>query len=152
MSYKYHFQCPAAGGTGGDPWDDSTSSPAEIVGIQSIQLYGGKYIDSIQVTYYLANGSVWQAPLRGGGGGDQTLIPLAQGETIYMITGQSGDVVDGITSISTVHPDGSTSTYGPFGGGGGDGYTLTGPVVSFYGRSGEYVDALGFYQYVNPGK
>ena len=56
----------------------------------------------------------------------------------------SGESLDRI-SFFTLLPDGTYKSYGPYGPYGGTPVTVVGKVVGFFGRSGQYLDALGFY-------
>ena len=79
------------------------------------------------------------------GGGDQQSFNLAPGEFIVHIDGRSGEYVDQLkfsTNLGNVH--------GPYGGGGGDPFSLSNlHVGGFFGQSGEYLDAVGFFTAVD---
>jgi jacalin-like lectin domain-containing protein len=146
MTASNAFSSPTypTGAGGGDPFDDTTLSSTPIVGIQSLIIRSGRYVDSIQATYLLADGTVLTAPAHGGSGGNPSRINLAAGETIIGISGRAGTLLDQI-SITTRNVAGTSKIYGPYGGGGGNDFVLDGVVTGFMGRSGEYVDALAFY-------
>jgi hypothetical protein len=132
------------GGGGGNAFDDTTLWTTRIVGIQSLTIRSGAGVDSIQATYIMADGSVLAAPAHGGSGGSPTTLTFAAGETIINISGSAGEYLGQIT-ITTRTLAGGLNTYGPYGGGGGNDFVLDGVVTAFCGRSGKYVDAVGFY-------
>jgi hypothetical protein len=133
-----NLKSPQYGGGGGGAFDDS----GYIGPITSITVRHGEYVDAIQVTY-----GGQQAPQQGGDGGQADTISLAQGEQVIAVVGRSGDLVDQIQFV-TVSPGNVLKTYGPYGGGGGSPFYINGAVASFFGSSGEYLDAVGVW--VNP--
>jgi hypothetical protein len=133
-----NLKSPQYGGGGGGTFDDS----GYIGPITSITVRHGEYVDAIQVTY-----GTQQAPQQGGDGGQADTISLAQGEQVIAVVGRSGDLVDQIQFV-TVSPGNVLKSYGPYGGGGGSPFYITGAVDAFFGNSGEYLDAVGVW--VNP--
>lgn len=144
MTAPNAFQSPTYGGGGGNAFDDTSISTVPIVGIQSLTIRSGSYVDSLQATYIMADGTFLPGPAHGGSGGSLTTINFAADETIINVSGRAGDFLDQITIITRTSA-GLINTYGPYGGGGGNDFVLDGVVTAFFGRSGEYVDQLGFY-------
>ena len=70
------------GGGGGGAWDDVNKY--NPVGVRSITIRHGNHVDSLQVTYLLADGSTYMAPKHGGTGGSQSSFTLAQDEMIML--------------------------------------------------------------------
>ena len=134
------------GGTGGSVWDDGvlTHTPT-IVGVRSIHIRHGNQVDSIQVTYLLADGTTYTAPRHGGSGGSSSSFTLADDERIVRMEGKTNNVlVDQVTFI-TMKADGTQKSYGPFGKTGKTSFSVEGYIIGFYGRSGNLLDALGAY-------
>ena len=133
------------GGTGGRAWDDvSTHSPA-IVGVSSITIRHGNQVDSLQVTYLLADGSTYTAPKHGGRGGSQSSFTLAPDEMIVQVKGKTNNtLVDQLTFV-TRNSSRNTTEYGPYGKTGRTQFSVEGYVVGFFGRAGNLLDQLGVY-------
>ena len=53
-------------------------------------------------------------------------------------------LVDQFT-FTTMRPDGTTATYGPFGKTGQTEFEVQGNIVGFFGRSGDLLDAIGAF-------
>ncbi len=139
-------QSGISGGGGGNSWDDGilTHSPA-IVGVKSINIHHGNQVDSIQVTYLLADGSTYAAPKHGGSGGSASSFTLAENEMIIRVEGKTNNVlVDQVTFITRT-PDGTEHTHGPYGKTGETPFFVEGYVVGFFGRAGNLLDGLGTY-------
>lgn len=133
------------GGPGGGAFDDIQSRP-DIVGIRSLTIRSGNQVDSIQVTYALANGLTYVAPRHGGTGGYSRSFSLASGEFISKVEGKTnGQLVDQLTFTIT-RPDGSEIRRGPYGRTGRTPFAVDGHVIAFYGGSGSLMDRIGFYQ------
>lgn len=101
--------------------------------VDAIAVEYQKYTDSIGV--YKWDWGVWH----GGTGGIDTIIPLNYDEEWIGIAGRKGAYIDQLLIQTTKR------TYGPFGGIGGTPFDLLdqGPVIGIYGRSDQYLDALG---------
>ena len=135
-----------SGGNGGSAWDDDilAHSPA-IVGVRSIAIRHGNQVDSLQVTYLLADGSSYTASKHGGGGGTPSSFTLAGDERIIRVEGKTNHtLVDQVTFI-TKNAAGIEKRYGPYGKTGKTAFSIDGYVVGFYGRAGNLLDALGVY-------
>jgi len=134
------------GGGGGEAFTDPvlTWEPA-IQAIASITIGADRYVDSIQITYLLADGSRYAAPRHGGDGGKLHPIVFRDGEHIIAVSGNCGDFVNQI-GFTTQDGNGETRVYGPYGGGGGGQvFDVVGDVIGFFGRCGRYVDAIAAY-------
>ena len=135
------------GGTlGGSPWDDGilTHSPT-IVGVHGIAIRHGNQVDSIQVTYLLADGSTYTANRHGGWGGTPSNFTLAEDEIIIRVEGKTNNcLVDQVTFISR-KANGIENKYGPYGKTGQTPFSIDGKVVGFCGRAGNLLDSLGVY-------
>ena len=140
------LQSSTFGGGGGSAWDDNilTKSPA-IVGIHKVDIRHGDQVDSLQVTYRLADGSTYTAPSHGGTGGSFSSFTLASNERIVRVEGKTDStVVDRVTFV-TKNDVGEEKKYGPFGKTGRTPFSVEGYIVGFFGRSGNLLDALGVY-------
>ena len=120
------------GCTQGLVWDDNIlSHPPTIVGIHHVNISYENKINSIQVTYLLADGTLYNAPRRGSSIGYSASIALNEDERFIRIEGmQSASGVTQLIFISK-NSSGNESTHGPFGGTGGtpfsiEGYTIIG--------------------------
>ena len=134
------------GGSGGGAWDDDIRNYSPpIVGVRSITIRHGNQVDSLQVTYLLADGSTYTAPKHGGTGGSQSSFTLAQDEMIIRVEGKTNNtLVDQLTFV-TRNSSGNITEYGPYGKTGQKDFSVEGYVVGFFGRSGNLLDGLGFY-------
>ena len=140
------------GGNGGKTWDDGvlTHSPP-IVGVRSITIRHGNQVDSLQVTYLLADGSTYTAPKHGGPGGSQSSFTLAEDEMIIRVEGKTNNtLVDQLTFV-TRNSSGDVKEHGPYGKTGQTAFAVEGYVVGFFGRAGHLLDAIGVY-YLPPVK
>ena len=119
-----------------------------IVGIQSLRIRHGGWIDAIQAEYILADGTMFLGSRNGGPGGGETTIMFLAGEVITGVNGTTGaQFVYQLTFITTDGND-TTRIHGPFG-------IFTGPnplnqrtggyVVAFHGRASYSLNAIGFY-------
>ena len=131
------------GGSGGDPFDDYIPS---IAGVHAINISYDSQVESIQVTYRLINGSLYQAPKHGGYRHPPMTITLAPGEYISEIKGKTNGVLVDQMSIVTFQPKKFLKkTYGPFGKTGEQDFSMEGYVVGFFGRSGSLLDNIGLH-------
>ncbi len=128
---------------GGSAFQD----PVPVLGLSAITkiaIRSGDYIDAIATTYRLADGSA-KTFSHGGTGGSQQVISFAPGEKIVGVEGSTGIYLYGIT-FHTVDQNGAKRTYGPYGKGGGFPFSFDSGIGGFFGRSGEKIDAIGFWQ------
>ncbi|GAV80272.1 Jacalin domain-containing protein/LRR_2 domain-containing protein [Cephalotus follicularis] len=131
------------GGNGGTIWDDGTYS-----GVRGITLNYGDCIDSIRVVYD-KNGTPITADKHGGVGGSRAAEIKLQFPEEYLISvsgyycSYGGSIV-----IRSLTFKSQRRTFGPFGVEVGTPFTLTtegGQIVGFKGRSGWYLDSIGFH-------
>jgi hypothetical protein len=128
-----------SGGYGGSPFADIVPSGAAAT---EILIRSGAYVDALQMVLQLPNGQIEYMDRHGGDGGDADTFDLRDGEYITAIGGRYGQYVDSIQFYTNMR----ISTI--YGGSGGDAdYYYEAPpgwqIVGFYGRSGDYVDAIG---------
>lgn len=133
------------GGNGGTTWDDGTHQ-----GIREITLVYGDCIDSIKVVYE-KNGKPFMAEKHGGVGGRQTVEIKLQypEEFLTSISGHYCPVVHGGSPvIRSLTLKSNRRTFGPFGVEAGTPFSVvvegSGHIVGMYGRSGWYLDSVGF--------
>nr|BAE95375.1 lectin [Cycas revoluta]BAV72209.1 lectin [Cycas revoluta] len=137
------------GGNGGDEWNDGTYQ-----GIRKIVIRSGDVVDSLQIEYALKNvaGSVNVCALKHGGDGgkESTIVFDYPNETLTKIEGFYTNVITSLTFETNL------KRYGPYGKAGGkhfeSGPAGDGKIVGFYGRSGDYLDAIGVYAFTGVGK
>lgn len=126
------------GGGGGDVFSDDLTQSCRV---QQVNIQAGDFIDAIQMEYVTPSGQVIIGPLHGGPGGNAVSFELAPNEQIVAISGSAGDFVDSLkftTSLGKV--------WGPYGGSGGAPFSINGANVGgIFGRSGQFLDAIGFY-------
>ncbi|XP_052181440.1 jacalin-related lectin 19 [Diospyros lotus] len=132
------------GGGGGTYWDDGNYS-----GVREIRLVYGDCIDLIQVVYD-KNGKPVSAEQHGGVGGTQKAEIKLQfpREFLTSVSGHYCPVVyGGSPVIRSLVFKSNQKTYGPFGVEEGVPFSFStegGVVTGFRGRSGWYLDAIGF--------
>ncbi|XP_015572833.1 jacalin-related lectin 19 [Ricinus communis] len=132
------------GGNGGSTWDDGVFN-----GVREITIVYDHCIDSIKVVYD-KNGKAVATEKHGGvGGTKRTEIKLQYPEE-YLVSA-SGNycpvVYGGSPVIRSITFKSNRRTFGPFGIEEGTPFTLSMDgrrVVGFTGRSGWYLDAIGF--------
>ncbi|PIA42852.1 hypothetical protein AQUCO_02000358v1 [Aquilegia coerulea] len=132
------------GGTGGSNWDDGS-----YTGVRSITLVYDRCIDSIRVEYD-KNGKPVLAEKHGGNGGTQTTNIRLQfpEEFLTTVSGHFCPVVHGGSAvIRSLTFKSNRRSFGPFGVQEGTPFSFPmdgGLIVGFKGRSGWYLDAIGF--------
>lgn len=137
----------------GESFDDSTStivSPSG--GLHTLHISYGAFVFGLQASYRLQNGGTVIGNAHGTIGHpteNSTILKFQEKETIIRIVGAVEQTYSYITRLKlyTKSASGLIKTYGPFGGGGScdTTFTFTGAVVFLFGRSGEYLNALGVY-------
>ncbi|XP_073108270.1 mannose/glucose-specific lectin [Elaeis guineensis] len=142
---KTLIQSPVAvgpwGGSGGTAWSFETAWT-----ITKIKISVGDVVDSITFQYMDGETTRWSSRY-GGAGGKPTEIDLGTNNNLEAISGHYGNyygktVIKSLTFVTT------TGTYGPYGPEEGTTFSLpvkAGKVVGFFGRAGQWLDALGFY-------
>ena len=145
---------PHGGTSGGDYFNDYTSvnkiMTYKIIGVQSIIISYSDQVESIQVTYRLAEKKIFTAPRHGSvkNINPPVEIKLKVGEYIHRIEGQTnGQLVDQLTIITVNPQDRSYKTYGPYGTEARTNFTIEGYVLGFFGRSGDMLDNIGAYYF-----
>ncbi|KAD4889342.1 hypothetical protein E3N88_21415 [Mikania micrantha] len=132
------------GGNGGHEWDDGVHN-----GVKEITLVYGRCIHSIQLTYD-NNGKHFLAEKHGGIGGTKSAQIKLQfpDEILISVNGHYCPVVYGGSSvIRSLTFKTNKRTLGPFGVEEGTPFnfmTNGGHIVGFVGRSGWFLDSLGF--------
>ncbi|MFS7974407.1 putative jacalin-like lectin domain-containing protein [Helianthus anomalus] len=132
------------GGNGGDEWEDGAH-----IGVREITLVYGSCIDSIRVTYD-NNGKPFLAEKHGGFGGTKSAQIKLQfpEEVLVSVSGHCCRVVyGGSPVIRSLTFKTNKRTLGPFGVEEGTPFNFStngGRIVGFYGRSGWFLDSLGF--------
>ena len=129
------------GGSGGKAFDDLEKHPG-IVGIRGLIVRSGNSIDSFQAVYQLKDGSTVVGPRHGGLGGSEKRFMLDEGEVLIgMEAKTSGVLVDQLIFYSN-----RDRQYGPYGSSCTETFKTGGTdqeLTSFFGRSGQLVDAIG---------
>ena len=133
-------QTNISGGNGGSEFSD-TDIPVGAR-ISEIRIRSSQFVDSIQAVYVLREGSIFEGPVHGGGGGNFRVFRLDSDEYITGVSGRYGSFIDSIV-IQT-----NKRTSPVFGGRGGNrSYRISVPpgnqAIGFVGRAGKYLDAIG---------
>ncbi|KAK9282054.1 hypothetical protein L1049_004966 [Liquidambar formosana] len=132
------------GGNGGSSWDDGSYNA-----VREITIVYDRCIDSIRVVYD-KNGKPVTAEKHGGVGGGRTAEIKLQypEEFVVSVSGHYCPVVHGGTPvIRSLTFKSNQRTFGPFGVEEGTPFSFPmegGVIVGFNGRSGWYLDAIGF--------
>lgn len=146
-----YFVFGPSGGTGGNSGvTDSDVDQLNLLNppssppsrVERVEVFGGEFIDAIQFFHESSDGVSKPFVQHGGPGGDEHQLNLAREEHITKISGRYGEFVDFI--VMETDKDQKIEA----GGAGGLGqYAYEAPpdfeIVGFYGRSGEFVDAVG---------
>ncbi|XP_058192576.1 jacalin-related lectin 19 [Rhododendron vialii] len=133
------------GGNGGSYWDDGNYS-----GVREISLVYGRCIDSIRVVYN-KNGKPVAADKHGGIGGSRTADIKLQypEEFLTSVSGHYCPVVHGGSPvIRSITFKSNRRTFGPYGVEEGTPFSFSADgaqIMGFKGRSGWYLDAVGFH-------
>eukprot|EP01018_Ginkgo_biloba_P008828 Gb_17001 [translate_table: standard] len=133
------------GGQGGKCWDDGV-----YAGIRQIVIRGGNAIDSIQTEYDKNGQFVWSVKHGGTGGFNTDKIQFDYpNETLICISGHYGSFYpSGPIAIRSLTFYTNLRKYGPYGVEEGTFFAspaIGSKIVGFHGRSGLFLDALGFY-------
>src|SRR5262245_29188065 len=133
-----------SGGTGGHDFNDPQQFPFRIA---EVRVHSGRYIDAIQVVYtqedrgrcFGQRAGDWHG---GTGGSNQSSFRLDCDEYVVRVAGNYGEFVD---SLSVETNKGRSMKWGGGGGKGKFSYTIPEGYMlhGFWGRAGQYVDALG---------
>ena len=138
------------GSTQGLIWDDNIlSHKPTIVGIRNVNIFYYNQINSIQVTYLLADGTLCSGARRGSSIGYGVSIALNEDERFIRIEGmESGSAITQLTFTSK-NSSGVESTHGPFGGTGGTLFSIEGYILGFRGFASSAIHGLSAY-YLSP--
>ena len=142
----------STGGEGGEAFDDFEDGNllSSLAGIHSMVIsYDDKFVESLQVTYLLSNGSHYKAPRHGGNSSSiqPAHIDFVSSDFIAKVKGMfSSDYVVDQLAITTIRPkDIAVKNFGPYGGSGPANFSYEGYIVGFHGRSGDFLDKIGIY-------
>ena len=131
-----------AGGRGGRAFNDYLDEPG--LKISRVSIRSGSRVDAIQITYKRADGRTIVRPRRGGSGGRERSIYLADDEYIVSVSGvapTSGRKANRIHRLDIKTSRGRSFSFGK---GRGESFRFdNGNVVGFFGRSGRELDAIG---------
>lgn len=150
----YHAFCFSSartdlfGGQGGTPFDDVQGPPGTqvIVGITTLWIRHGIYIESIRPQYTLADSTTMTPNAHGGTSEREIRIPV--GPSITEIRGVTDRTYLLDMTIFTTDGGGVVRGYGLHSGFGLTGlqpFSVQQRIIGFYGRGGGLIDALGFY-------
>lgn len=97
-------------------FDDSVDAKArQITGIHSINVWVDGVVAGLQVTYTLATGKTYRAPVRGSKTGTKTRIPLEPDEELIQLSAEGNtESIRSLTFLSSM-VDGTVRLHGPFG-------------------------------------
>ncbi|KAF8690782.1 hypothetical protein HU200_041171 [Digitaria exilis] len=133
------------GGNGGRPCDIKVASYR----LESVTICCGTVVDAIAFSYWDRNMKGHKSQLWGGVGGSVHKIYLGASEFLMEVSGTfspfrgPSDVITSLTLVTNVHH------YGPFGVPQGTQFCIrvkkNNSIVGFFGRSGDYLDAIGVY-------
>ena len=134
------------GGSGGSYFQD----PCAPDNVGGLKIRSGGIIDSLQMIYRNDNGQKWTSNQHGGSGGKLHTIHFDQYEYIVAVVGFYGrsrwcDSCINQLGFITKDNNGYQNRYGPYGQKKGSLLLYTGQVGGIFGRSGQYLDAIGFY-------
>ncbi|XP_051228043.1 disease resistance protein Pik-2-like [Lolium perenne] len=117
--------------------------------LETVTIRSGSVVDSVAFSYKDENGHQQTAGPWGSDGGNKHTIQLGPTEFVTQVSGTFGSfgaLSNVLTSLTLVTNCGS---YGPFGKVHGSPFQTTvksnGSIVGFFGRAGQFVDALGVY-------
>ena len=129
----------SVGRNGGKEWDDRQNALDGGL-ITKIEIWAGKYVDGIEVTY--GDGRKIPPVHHGGYGGEKHVLNLKPGDVITQVKGRAAKYVDQICFY--VNGNESNTCYGRTG---GDPFAFSAsglPLRSFKGRSDTLIDQLAF--------
>ena len=127
-------------------WDDIIPCyEPVIIGIRKIDISYDSQINSIQVTYLLADGTLYTAPRRGGYGGSSSSIILGENKRIvYVAWATIGSVISHLRFFSK-NSNGTEKQHGPFGVVTQMFFEVVGYILGFKGHSSSVLHGLGVY-------
>lgn len=130
----------------GYAWDDNIlSNMPTIIGIRNITISHEDKINSIQITYQLADGTLLVSPLRGNVAGEETSISLASDERITKVEGFTNTSSTTQLTFFAANSSGYERVFGPFGSIGKTNFTVSGYILGFRGYAREHINSLSIY-------
>lgn len=137
-------------GPGGTPFDDKIDvAVPPVVGIASVRLWYGDFINGMQGEFLQLGGSKVLGEVNGGQNASlTTTITLEEGEVfnkVEMKTSEDDGAYISMITFTARKKDGTTEVFGPYGWKGEQEYSFEGNIFGFYGHGGLYIDRLGFY-------
>ena len=143
---------------GGDPFDDGAAAVIPPVArLHSVLICHGDAIDGIQLVYILENNSTFIAPPHGtindkcSKDSKMTKILFKESEILLHVEGliqKWWDFISQLTLFTSVDGGPPKCRGGPFGRGdtsNSNPFSLTGDIRGIFGRTGDVLDAIGFY-------
>lgn len=102
------------------------------------QISSESYVNRLEVTYQVADGSFVERKHGGSGGKPQESFALTPDEYINAMSGRFGDIMDQLSFKTN-----AGRVYGPFGGEGGMPFTFDAPgrARGFHGSTGDFADS-----------
>ena len=147
---------------GGEPFDDGTAAIIPPVArLHSVLICYGDGIDGIQAVYILEDNSTFVAPPHGpindkcSKDSKMSKIVFKESEILVHVEGLINkwwDFVSQLTLFTSVDGGPPKRRGGPFGRGdtsNSNPFSLTGDIKGIYGRTGDVLDAIGFYLNAN---
>ena len=144
---------------GGDPFDDGTTAVIpQVARLHSLRVCYGDAIEGIQLIYIFQDGNTFIGTVHGKANKQQcpedskvSKIVFKENETLVRVEGLTQTKWKYISQLTFfTSMDGSPPTLrgGPFGRGNNSidaPFSLTGEIRGIFGRSGDLLDAVGFY-------
>ena len=149
VTSRLPVKSPGQGGNTGIAFDDvsafNQTGVSPIVGIHSINVSYGDFVEAIQVTYILANDTLYEAPSQGRSSKPFVFIRFESIEHITELEGMTNSSVINQLTITTTGPDYEKRVYGPFGQPAPNLFSTKGYIIGFHGSSDNYLRNLGVY-------
>lgn len=142
------------GNPNGTIFDDVSNTTSAIFNVRSLSIISMYQVDYLQVTYQLANGSLYRAPEHGDGIFNPETVTLAKDEYIECIRGSTSyELINQLTFTINSPNQSQKRLIGPYGTTVGEhNFTFEGFVVGFHGKTGKLLlQNLGVY-YLAPVK
>lgn len=140
---------------GGDPFDDGTIAVVPPVArLHALSICYGDFVDGIQLAYILEDNSTFVASPHGrvnkecASTSNMSRIYFKEDEALVRVEGFTHaywQYVSQLTLFTSFGEGKPKLRGGPFGRGSDVPFSLTGDVRGIFGRSGDEVDAIGFY-------
>ena len=124
-----------------------------VVAINSIVIHHGSLIDSIQASYTLLGGSLYEGTRMGGLGGETRTVTLIDNEIINRMNGSSFEMFLGQLSFYSTFQGTHFNSYGPYGSDMENSFDVSGNILGFYGYTdyhsgipGDALCSIGVYR------